>query len=63
MLYSSMQCFLRGTLKDIQAQVWAAKLTCTALIFAGWILNKEQNFIDSNLYKAPRRGYLFPIWG
>jgi precorrin-4/cobalt-precorrin-4 C11-methyltransferase len=50
---------IRGTLADIHAKVRAAKLTRTALILVGRVLEAE-TFDDSRLYHAEHRHILRP---
>src|SRR3546814_10769202 len=44
------QQILRGTLSDIAAQIRAAKVTRTALILVGRVLDEAAEFRDSALY-------------
>ena len=44
------QQFIRGTLSDIREKVRAEKITRTALILVGPVLNEVQDFRDSALY-------------
>ncbi len=54
------QAILRGTLSTIQAQVRAARITRTALIFVGPALEDDAGFPDSALYDPDRPHVLRP---
>jgi precorrin-4/cobalt-precorrin-4 C11-methyltransferase len=53
------QRVIRGTLADIKAKIKAAKLTRTALIFVGRVLD-NRSFADSRLYHEDHRHILRP---
>jgi precorrin-4/cobalt-precorrin-4 C11-methyltransferase len=53
------QLILRGTLESIAAQIRAAKITRTALIFVGRVF-QSRAFSDSKLYDAAHRHILRP---
>ena len=55
------QAFLRGTLADIREKVRVAKITRTALIFAGRALEPDEDFRDSALYDAAHAHVLRPV--
>ncbi len=52
-----------GTLGGIRLQVRAAKITRTALIFAGPAMAEVQEFVDSALYDAQKPHVLRPVVG